>query len=82
MTILVAYSIYLTKNKKLTYFAIFTMISVVMSVIYLSIHWITDVITGAAVAIVAILILNRYIGEKENNGQKRNKKTSSKQNHT
>jgi len=68
MTILVAYSIYLTKNKKLTYFAIFTMISVIMSVIYLSIHWITDVITGATLAIAVIFILNRYIGEKENNG--------------
>jgi len=31
MTILIAYSIYLTKNKKLTYFAVFTMISVIMS---------------------------------------------------
>jgi membrane-associated phospholipid phosphatase len=68
MTILVAWSIQLTGNKKLTYFAYFTMISVIISVIYLSIHWITDVVCGALLAIVVIFILNRYIGEKEKNG--------------
>ena len=64
MTILVAYSVSLTGNKKLTYFAYFTMISVIISVIYLSIHWILDVISGALIAIGVILIIKRYMTEK------------------
>ena len=61
MTILVAYSLSLTGNKKLKYFGYFVMISVIISVIYLSIHWITDVITGCIIAIVTIFLLRRYI---------------------
>ena len=64
MTILVAYSVSLTGNKKLTHFAYFTMISVIISVIYLSIHWVLDVISGAVLAIGVILILKRYMAEK------------------
>jgi len=61
MTILVAYSVSLTGNKKLTYFAYFTMISVIISVIYLSIHWITDVITGGLLAVGVIFILRKFM---------------------
>jgi len=64
MTILIAYCISFTGNKKLTYFAYFTMISVIISVIYLSIHWLTDVITGIILAVGAIFILQRYIKDK------------------
>ena len=63
MTILIAYSVSLTGNKKFTYFAYFTMISVIISVIYLSIHWITDVITGAILAVGVILILKKFMRE-------------------
>ena len=65
MTILVAYSVSLTGNKKLTYFGYFTMIAVIISVIYLSIHWITDVITGALLAVGVIFILKRFMREEE-----------------
>jgi len=65
MTILVAYSVSLTGNKKLTYFAYFTMIAVIISVIYLSIHWITDAIAGALLAVGIIFILRRFMREKE-----------------
>jgi len=64
MTILVAWSVHLTGNKKFTFFAYFCMVSVILSVIYLAIHWITDVICGALLAIVVIFILNRFIMEK------------------
>ena len=64
MTILVAYSVSLTGNKKFTYFAYFTMISVIISVIYLSIHWITDVITGGLLAVGVIFILRKFMQEK------------------
>lgn len=65
ITILVAYCVSITGNKKLTYFAYFTMISVIISVIYLSIHWITDVITGALLAVGVIFILKRYMRVEE-----------------
>jgi membrane-associated phospholipid phosphatase len=65
MTILIAYCIRLTGNKKLTYFIYFTMISVILSVIYLSIHWIMDVICGVILALGVIFILRRFIREKE-----------------
>ena len=65
MTILVAYSLSLTGNKRLTYFGYFTMITVIISVIYLSIHWITDVIAGALLAMGVIFILKRYMRKEE-----------------
>jgi membrane-associated phospholipid phosphatase len=61
MTILLAYSVSLTGNKKLTYFSYFVMICVIISIIYLSIHWIMDVLTGALITIGVILILRRYM---------------------
>lgn len=65
MTILVAYSISLTENKKFTYFGYFIMITVIISVIYLSIHWILDVIAGTLLAIGVILLLKYFMMEKE-----------------
>jgi membrane-associated phospholipid phosphatase len=39
------------------------MISVIFSVIYLAIHWITDVICGALLSIAIIFLLNYFIKE-------------------
>jgi len=61
ITILIAYSISLTDNKRLKYFAYFTAITVIISVIYLSIHWITDVIAGAALSLGVILLLRKVL---------------------
>lgn len=66
MTILIAYSVSLTGNKKLTYFSYFVMISVIISVIYLSIHWITDVLAGGLLSVGVILLLKKYMKEPEN----------------
>ena len=63
MTILVAWSVRLTGNKKLSYFVYFSMVSVILSVIYLAIHWITDVICGILLALAVIFILNRFMKE-------------------
>ena len=63
MTILMTWCVYQTNNKKLQYFMTFTMVSVIISVIYLVIHWISDVISGALLAIMVIFILRRYIKE-------------------
>ena len=63
VTILVARSVALTGNKRYTYFAYFCAISVIISVIYLAIHWITDVIGGIVLALTVFYILNRFIRE-------------------
>jgi membrane-associated phospholipid phosphatase len=63
MTILIAYTVYLTGNKKYTYFTGVTMVLVIISVIYLSIHWITDVIAGLLLSIGVILLLRRYMAK-------------------
>lgn len=60
MTILIAYTVSLTNNKKYFYFTATCMILVILSVLYLMIHWMLDVITGAFLAIGVILILRRY----------------------
>ncbi|MEA3457610.1 MAG: phosphatase PAP2 family protein [Candidatus Thermoplasmatota archaeon] len=61
MSILIARSVHLTGNKKLSYFTYFCTASVIISVIYLAIHWITDVICGTLLAIVTIFLLNQFI---------------------
>jgi len=66
MTIFIAYSVSLTGNKKFTYFAFITMILVIISVIYLSIHWVLDIISGAILTIGVILILRKYLKEELN----------------
>jgi membrane-associated phospholipid phosphatase len=65
MTILIAYSVSLTGNKKFTYFSYFVMITVIISVIYLSIHWLTDVIAGAILSTGVIFILRKIIVDTE-----------------
>ena len=60
-SILIAWSVRIAGNKKLSYFTYFCMVSVILSVVYLAIHWITDVIFGALLAIVVILLLNHLI---------------------
>jgi membrane-associated phospholipid phosphatase len=62
-TILVAWCAYLTGNKKLFYFTFFSMVSVIIAVIYLAIHWLTDIIAGALLSILVIFILYKYIND-------------------
>ena len=61
MTILIAWSVRLTGNKKFSYFAYFCMISVILSVIYLAIHWILDVVCGILLATAVIAILHHFM---------------------
>jgi membrane-associated phospholipid phosphatase len=70
MTILIAWSVYLTGNKKLLYFSIFTMICVFIAVVFLIIHWITDVIFGALLALIVIFLLNHFINKEKKNDNK------------
>ena len=61
MTILIAWSVRLTGNKKFSYFAYFCMVSVILSVIYLAIHWILDVVCGILLAATVIAILHHFM---------------------
>ncbi len=65
MAIFLAYTGSQTDNKRFKYFTYFIMITVLISVIYLSIHWITDVIAGTIVALATIFLIERYIHKKE-----------------
>ena len=63
VTLLITKSVFLTKNKKLTYFSYFCSLSVILSVIYLAIHWITDVICGIILALSVFYLQKRLIKE-------------------
>lgn len=58
---LFAWSSLYVKNKYYSNFLIIIMISVIFSVLYLSIHWILDVISGFLITILAILIIKYLI---------------------
>jgi len=61
MSTLITWSSFSIKKKYYSIFLIIIMISVIFSVIYLSIHWLTDVISGFLITILAILILKYLI---------------------
>ncbi|MFW6173672.1 MAG: phosphatase PAP2 family protein [Elusimicrobiota bacterium] len=63
MALVIARTVSLTKNKRYTYFVYFCAISVIVSVIYLAIHWITDVICGVALAFFVFFLQKRLIKE-------------------
>lgn len=63
MALLIARSVSLTKNKLYTYFTYFCAVSVIVSVIYLAIHWITDVICGTVLAFSVFYLLKRFVKE-------------------
>ncbi|MEM0466119.1 MAG: phosphatase PAP2 family protein [Candidatus Thermoplasmatota archaeon] len=71
MTILLAMSVMLTTNKKLQYFMTFCAICVIIAVIYLGIHWLTDVLTGAIVAFIVSYILKKAIAGEQNDSKSR-----------
>lgn len=64
MAILFAYCFSLTGNKKLKYFGIFVATTVIISVLYLSIHWFLDVFAGILISIGVIFLLRYYIKDK------------------
>ncbi|MCX6664606.1 MAG: phosphatase PAP2 family protein [Euryarchaeota archaeon] len=64
MALLVAQTAILTKHKTYMYFTIFCAIAVIIAVMYLAIHWITDVIGGMVLSISVFYVLKRLIKEK------------------
>lgn len=63
MTLLVAQTLALTNNKRFTYLVYFCTLCVICSVIYLAIHWITDVIGGILLAFAVFYLVKRFTKE-------------------
>jgi len=59
MTLLITQAVTKITNKKYTYFVYLTAAMVIISVIYLAIHWLLDVLAGILLAITIIVILNK-----------------------
>jgi membrane-associated phospholipid phosphatase len=63
MTLLVAQTVSLTKNERYKYFVYFCALCVICSVIYLAIHWITDVLGGILLSLGAFYLIKRFTKE-------------------
>ena len=63
MALLIAYTVSLTNNKRFTYLAYFSAACVLCSVIYLGIHWITDVLGGILISFGVFYLVKRFIKE-------------------
>lgn len=63
MALLVVKTVSLTDNKRFIYLAYFCAICVICSVIYLAIHWITDVIGGILLAFAVFYLVKRFLKE-------------------
>jgi len=63
LAIFIAESAWLTKWKLYRYFTTITAVLVIIAVIYLGIHWITDVVGGGLLSIGVFLTLRHYIKE-------------------
>jgi membrane-associated phospholipid phosphatase len=63
MMLLIAYTVSLTENKQYRYLIYFCTFFVICSVIYLAIHWITDVIGGILLSSAMFYLVKRYTKE-------------------
>ena len=61
VALLIARSAKFTENKKYIYFTSFIAIAVIISVMYLVIHWITDVIFGIIISSVVFMVISHVI---------------------
>jgi len=61
MSIIITRTIFITENKRFQYLGLFMMVTVIISVLYLSIHWIVDVIGGIIVALLALYLSEKTI---------------------
>ena len=61
MSIIIAQTIVTIDNKRFQYLGFFVMVTVIISVLYLCIHWILDVIGGIIVALLALYLSKKTI---------------------
>jgi len=65
MVLLIARSTSFTKNKLYSYFVYTLAMAVIISVIYLAIHWILDVVSGITLALSVQIILKKTVFSKK-----------------
>jgi membrane-associated phospholipid phosphatase len=63
LSLLVAKTVTFTNNRRFMYLSYFCTLCVIGSVIYLAIHWITDVIGGILLAFAVFYLLRRFTKE-------------------
>jgi len=63
LALLIAKTISLTNNKRFMYLGYFCAVCIIGSVIYLAIHWITDVIGGILIAFAVFYLIKRFTKE-------------------
>jgi len=63
IALLIAKTVSFTHNKRFMYFAYFSAICVICSVIYLAIHWIIDIMGGILLAFGVFYLVKRFIKE-------------------
>lgn len=61
MALLIAFSVSITKNRRYMTLTIASAVGVIFSVLYLGIHWITDVVGGIVLTTIVFLLVTRYI---------------------
>ncbi|MBS3778207.1 MAG: inositol phosphorylceramide synthase [Candidatus Thermoplasmatota archaeon] len=61
MSIIITRTIFTTENKRFQFLSLFVMVTVIISVLYLSIHWILDVIGGIIVALLSLYLTEKTI---------------------
>jgi len=64
LSAIMAYTAWIKNYKRYKYVATLFAISIPIATLYLGIHWLTDVIAGEALALIAIVIAMKICGEK------------------
>ena len=65
MSIIIARTMYLSNNERFTKLGLFMMVTVIISVVYLCIHWIIDVVGGIIFALLSLYLSSRLLSWKK-----------------
>ena len=68
MALLVTFAVWHTGNSRFRWFTVVVAILVLISVVYLAIHWLVDVFAGGILVIGVSFILHRWFGGRWDNG--------------
>ena len=66
MALLVVMAVWQTKNTRFRWFTVVVAVLVLISVVYLAIHWLVDVFAGMILVMGVSFIFHRWFGERDN----------------